>query len=107
MKEFENIQEAFAYCREADKPVTVLVNGEKQKLFPSGRAEAAPACPDIDDDEAVDLLLEKVRQFGKATAEPPACDVCGQPHPEPLRPIPDSPDPGLVWCALCEWEATR
>jgi len=45
MKEFDNYQEAFAYCREADKPVTVVVNGEKQKLFPSGRAEVAAPAP--------------------------------------------------------------
>jgi len=42
-----------------------------------------------------------------AAATPACCDVCGQPHPEPLRPIPNSPDPDLVWCALCEWEASR
>ncbi len=31
--------EAFDYCREADKPICVLVHGTKYKLFPSGRAE--------------------------------------------------------------------
>ena len=33
--------------------------------FSPACALPAPACPDIDDDPAVDLLLEKVRRFGK------------------------------------------
>lgn len=39
MKEFDTFQEAFDYCREAGRPITVLVDGEKWKLYPSGRAE--------------------------------------------------------------------
>ena len=35
----------------------------------------------------------------------PTCDVCGAVGP--VRFIPDSPDPDLVWCSDCEWEASR
>jgi viroplasmin and RNaseH domain-containing protein len=38
MKTFDNFEEAFDYCREANHPVTVIVNWEKWKLFPSGKA---------------------------------------------------------------------
>lgn len=37
--EFESMPDAFDYCREADRPVAVIVAGERWKLFPSGRAE--------------------------------------------------------------------
>lgn len=37
----------------------------------------------------------------------PTCDVCGGSLPQPMRPIPNSPDPSLVWCRFCEWEASR
>lgn len=40
MVSFDNFEEAFDYCREANHPVTVIVNGEKSKLFPSGEAIA-------------------------------------------------------------------
>ncbi len=39
IKTFDDFSEAFDYCREANAPVTVIVNGEKWQLFPSGRAE--------------------------------------------------------------------
>lgn len=39
MKKFDDISDAFDYCREINKPITVLINGEKCKLFPSGRLE--------------------------------------------------------------------
>ena len=39
MKEFDDFSDAFDYCREANHPVTVIICGEKYKLFPSGRAE--------------------------------------------------------------------
>ena len=35
----------------------------------------------------------------------PTCDVCGAVGP--VRSIPNSPDPDLVWCSKCEWEASR
>lgn len=37
-KEFTTFSEAFDYCRECDKPVTVKVNGTRYKLFPSGKS---------------------------------------------------------------------
>jgi len=36
---FDDFSEAFAYCREADRPVRVMISGTRYKLFPSGRAE--------------------------------------------------------------------
>lgn len=44
MKTFDDFSEAFDYCREADKPVTVIVQDEKYepgeyKLYPSGTAK--------------------------------------------------------------------
>jgi len=36
---FDSFSSAFDYCREADTPVTVIIAGEKWKLYPSGRAE--------------------------------------------------------------------
>ena len=39
MKSFEDLSDAFDYCREKDCPVIVLVKGEKWKLFPSGCAQ--------------------------------------------------------------------
>ena len=60
-------------------------------------APVTPACPDIDDDEAVD-------RYGPSPMPTLAtCDVCGEQHAS-LRPIPNSPDPDLVWCDSCEWE---
>jgi hypothetical protein len=44
-KTFETMQDAFDYCRERNQPVTVLVNGEKWKLYPSGRADRAKDQP--------------------------------------------------------------
>lgn len=35
---FDDLPEAFDYCREAGHPVTVMVSGERWKLFPSGSA---------------------------------------------------------------------
>jgi hypothetical protein len=40
MREFPDFEAAFDYCREKDHPVTVLVAGEKWKLYLSGRAVA-------------------------------------------------------------------
>lgn len=37
--EFENINEAFEFCRECDRPVVVQIDGKVYKLFPSGRAD--------------------------------------------------------------------
>lgn len=39
MKTFDDMSDAFDYCREVNKPVMVLVDGEKWKLFPSGHAK--------------------------------------------------------------------
>lgn len=44
MKTFDDFSEAFDYCREADKPVTVIVLDERYehgeyKLYPSGIAQ--------------------------------------------------------------------
>jgi hypothetical protein len=38
VKTFSDFSDAFDYCREKDRPVTVLVQGEKWKLYPSGHA---------------------------------------------------------------------
>jgi hypothetical protein len=39
MKEFDNMPDAFDYCRDGNSPCRVIVKGETWKLFPSGRAE--------------------------------------------------------------------
>jgi len=39
MKSFDDFSAAFAYCRECNKPMVVIISGEKWKLYPSGRAE--------------------------------------------------------------------
>jgi len=39
MRQFDEMWEAFDYCREVNHPVTALVDGEKWKVYPSGRAE--------------------------------------------------------------------
>jgi hypothetical protein len=39
MKTFEAFDLAFDYCRECNHPVVVMIQDEKWKLFPSGRAE--------------------------------------------------------------------
>lgn len=39
MQSFNDFSEAFDFCREGNKPLTVLIKGGKWKLFPSGRAE--------------------------------------------------------------------
>lgn len=39
MREFDNFPDAFDYCRDANYPVRVIINGEVWKLFPSGTAE--------------------------------------------------------------------
>ena len=39
MKTFADFSDAYDYCRECNRPVTVLVNDERWKLFPSGRGE--------------------------------------------------------------------
>ena len=38
-KEFTDLSIAFDYCREANKPVLVMVQYETWKLFPSGHAK--------------------------------------------------------------------
>ena len=38
-KEFETFSSAFDYCREANQPVVVVVEGETWKLYPSGKGE--------------------------------------------------------------------
>ncbi len=50
MKRFPNFETAFDYCREGNKPVTVIVEGEFEDddgpiwtLFPSGYARKATA----------------------------------------------------------------
>jgi len=46
---FESFQEAFAFCRECDRPVVVEIEDipGKYKLFPSGRAARLfSTCPD-------------------------------------------------------------
>jgi hypothetical protein len=37
--QFETMQEAFAFCRECNRPVIVQVADVLYRLFPSGRAE--------------------------------------------------------------------
>jgi hypothetical protein len=39
IKTFDDITQAFDYCREVAKPVTVLIMDKKYRLYPSGRAE--------------------------------------------------------------------
>ena len=36
---FNDIADAFDYCREADKPIKAVVDGVCYKLFPSGYSE--------------------------------------------------------------------
>jgi len=36
--EFQTMQQAFDYCREADRPVIVRIAGQLCKLFPSGKS---------------------------------------------------------------------
>ncbi len=43
--EFSDMSEAFAFCRRCDRPVIVLVDGKKYRLFPSGRAEELESRP--------------------------------------------------------------
>ena len=43
IKSFDGFPEAFDYCREKDQPVTVLVLGEKWRLYPSGNAKRLSA----------------------------------------------------------------
>jgi len=38
-KVFGNFNDAFDYCREKNRPVTVYIGSELWRLFPSGRAE--------------------------------------------------------------------
>jgi len=38
METFDDWSEAFDYCRECNEPVTVIIQGDKYKLFPSGTA---------------------------------------------------------------------
>ncbi len=40
--EFDDMPEAFAFCRRCNRPVVVQVDGKKYRLFPSGRAEGLP-----------------------------------------------------------------
>jgi hypothetical protein len=42
VKSFNDFSEAFDYCREKDQPVVVLVEGQRWKLYPSGRATKMP-----------------------------------------------------------------
>ena len=39
VKDFEDWDDAFSYCREKNYPVIVKVKGEFYKIFPSGRCE--------------------------------------------------------------------
>jgi hypothetical protein len=54
---FDDFGEAFDYCREKDQPMVVSVQGERWKLYPSGRAdkrsaqEARPALPGREESE--------------------------------------------------------
>ncbi len=45
MKTFDDFSDAFDYCREAGRPVVVLVEGKRWKLYPSGRAVKMPITP--------------------------------------------------------------
>lgn len=40
-RKFDDMPDAFDYCREKGSPVMVVVDGAKWKLFPSGHAVAA------------------------------------------------------------------
>ena len=50
MKSFDTFSEAFDYCREGDSPVTVIVEGKRHKLFPSGHAKCleSPCLPECE-----------------------------------------------------------
>lgn len=39
IKSFDDFSLAFDYCHEANKPVIVMVNNKKWKLYPSGTAK--------------------------------------------------------------------
>lgn len=39
MKVFSDWSVAFDFCREKNQPVTVMISGEKWKLYPSGSAK--------------------------------------------------------------------
>ena len=43
--EFNDMSEAFAFCRECNRPIIVQVDGKKYRLFPSGRADELPTLP--------------------------------------------------------------
>ncbi len=44
-KQFDTWEEAFNYCREADHPVVVRVDGETAKIYPSGAWKPIKAKP--------------------------------------------------------------
>jgi len=73
-------------------------------------AATTPACPDIDDDEAVDQLLAQVRRFGKP-AEPPtfndiadAFDYCRE-AAKPIKAVVDGVCFKLFPSGYFEWTA--
>jgi len=44
-KEFKTFNEAFDFCREKNYPVTVRIQKERWKLYPSGKAEPKKSSP--------------------------------------------------------------
>jgi hypothetical protein len=47
MQEFTNMEAAFDYCRDKDRPVVVSVEGIDWKLYPSGRADRLEPTDDL------------------------------------------------------------
>lgn len=86
MKEFDDMSIAFDYCREKGFPVTVIVDGAKWKLYPSGRAD-----------------LKAARKEGKLCL----CPECGRvlrfdPGERETRNDPGLP--AVFYCGECGWE---
>ena len=52
---FADISDAFAACRSADKPMTVLIGGKRVRVYPSGRsAMLCPSCHGTGDEPGGD-----------------------------------------------------
>ena len=82
MRTFDDFPEAFDYCREAARPVTVQVNGEAWKLFPSGRAEQKTGFFKTDDGGCalVEVKGARLSVFPHNTRLAVKCDLPGD-HP--------------------------
>ena len=72
MKRFSDWSEAFDFCREANKPIVVFIEGNGEfKLYPSGKAvRRTTAAPDrarrdiLREQAKTRQLIEEARSFG-------------------------------------------